>query len=61
MHKLSEQDKELVTVQICKIDADILNHIAKHDNITLAHALSMQFSGWRMYNNILMKKVYGDK
>jgi len=45
-----ELENELVTVQIFKIDYEILKHIAFEDDITIAHALSMQFSGFGFYN-----------
>ena len=41
---------KLVTVQISEVDYVMLNRIAKHDNISIAHALTMQFSGWGAYD-----------
>lgn len=61
MYILKDKDTELVTVKIHKLDSDILNYIAKLDDITLAHALSMQFSGLGLYNKKLLKVVKGDK
>lgn len=51
--------RELVTVEITRVDYEILKEIAKHDDISIAHALSMQFSGFGLYNDWI--EEIGDK
>jgi len=50
----------LVEVLINEVDHAILDRIAKHDNISVAHALTMQFSGYGLYNDWIDSQV-GDK
>lgn len=45
----TERELGLMTVQIHLMDYDILKKIAEHDGISIAHALSAQFSGWGLY------------
>lgn len=51
--------KELVTVEITRVDYEILNRIAQHDNITIAHALTLQFSGLGFYNDWIKEEIEG--
>ena len=44
-----KMDDTLVTIQIHKRDYEILKEIADQDKISIAHALTMQFSGWGYY------------
>ena len=48
---LSNNELELVSVVIHRVDYELLNKIAKFEGITIAHALSMQFSGFGLYDH----------
>jgi len=51
--------RELVTVEITRVDYEILNRIAKHDNISIAHALTLQWSGQGFYDDWIKEEVNG--